>query len=636
MQDWLALRRMRMRRICLLAEKIIHKQLILGITEYTVRVVVYHRKLYLYILFVPGSVSRMQTPTPPPARRCVVVGAGAAGLSCASQLLAAGVHVLVLEASQRVGGRCRTEELADVGVVELGAQWFHGMDGNPAFELCSELGLLQPQTGAPKPKRAAKGGSLWLRSDGGSIDRHSVALARQVLQGAIEECEDGKAASASSVGAHVRAAWASARPRLLAEHCADAPLLDAAWTAAERFQCCVDDCADLAEQGVAAYANYDEFDDRTTASRPENGGFEAAMMNLAQPLLGIRALHFGCQVVAVDCRHAHASFTAADPVMVDEASHGVVVRCADGSEHRADAVCIAVPLEPLRRISFHPPLPDSQRAAMAAMGLGKVEKLYVTLERVASEASAAAGGADDGACGSPSDPDELTALHLLWVPPSPPPPHDGSAPAGGAEGGEAAREAAARASKAAGWPRGLSFLHALETPAAVPRPRAGRTTLVGWLTGSDANDVSGREPAELLPKLRDGLRPFWEQLPSWRPVACVATNWCADSHYGGAWSYPTVAATQDVASVLSAPVLAERAAAAHTTGGAKAGAAGAAGLEVGPEVESAVHGEPRREPLIVFAGEATSQSHFGTVGGAMESGTREAHRLLRAWRLMDE
>ena len=37
----------------------------------------------------------------------------------------------MLEASQRVGGRCRTEKLADVGVVELGAQWFHGMDGNP-------------------------------------------------------------------------------------------------------------------------------------------------------------------------------------------------------------------------------------------------------------------------------------------------------------------------------------------------------------------------------------------------------------------------------------------------------------------------------------------------------------------------
>ena len=34
---------------------------------------------------------------------------------------------------------------------------------------------------------------------------------------------------------------------------------------------------------------------------------------------------------------------------------------------------------------------------------------------------------------------------------------------------------------------------------------------------------------------------------------------------------------------------------------------------------------------VVFAGEATSRTHYGTVGGAMESGEREAHRLLCAW-----
>ena len=35
-------------------------------------------------------------------------------------------------------------------------------------------------------------------------------------------------------------------------------------------------------------------------------------------------------------------------------------------------------------------------------------------------------------------------------------------------------------------------------------------------------------------------------------------------------------------------------------------------------------------PVVCFAGEATSAS-FGTVGGALESGRREARRLLSAW-----
>src|SRR6188508_2210504 len=41
----------------------------------------------------------------------VVVGAGLAGLACAQRLTAAGLEVIVLEASDAVGGRVRTDEI---------------------------------------------------------------------------------------------------------------------------------------------------------------------------------------------------------------------------------------------------------------------------------------------------------------------------------------------------------------------------------------------------------------------------------------------------------------------------------------------------------------------------------------------
>lgn len=53
----------------------------------------------------------------------VVVGAGYAGLVAARRLGRAGLDVLVLEASDRVGGRTQTERLASGGVVDLGGQW---------------------------------------------------------------------------------------------------------------------------------------------------------------------------------------------------------------------------------------------------------------------------------------------------------------------------------------------------------------------------------------------------------------------------------------------------------------------------------------------------------------------------------
>lgn len=56
-------------------------------------------------------------------RRAIVVGAGVAGLSAARVLAEAGVHVTVLEASDGVGGRVRTDYV-DGFVLDRGFQVF--------------------------------------------------------------------------------------------------------------------------------------------------------------------------------------------------------------------------------------------------------------------------------------------------------------------------------------------------------------------------------------------------------------------------------------------------------------------------------------------------------------------------------
>jgi monoamine oxidase len=78
----------------------------------------------------------------------VVVGAGAAGLMAARELKRAGKRVLVLEASNRVGGRVITLYDANAGVpVELGAEFIHG-DAPETTRLCDEAHLATvPVTG---------------------------------------------------------------------------------------------------------------------------------------------------------------------------------------------------------------------------------------------------------------------------------------------------------------------------------------------------------------------------------------------------------------------------------------------------------------------------------------------------------
>lgn len=71
----------------------------------------------------------------------IVVGAGAAGLSAARELAAAGLSVAVLEARERIGGRVWTSETS-MGLIELGAELIHGDPGdNCLWPLLEKSGI---------------------------------------------------------------------------------------------------------------------------------------------------------------------------------------------------------------------------------------------------------------------------------------------------------------------------------------------------------------------------------------------------------------------------------------------------------------------------------------------------------------
>lgn len=84
--------------------------------------------------------------------KVIIVGAGMAGLS-------AGFHLTknnftdfkILEARGRIGGRIVQIPIGQERV-ELGANWIHGVLGNPVYELAMQYGLVDIMA-APKPHK---------------------------------------------------------------------------------------------------------------------------------------------------------------------------------------------------------------------------------------------------------------------------------------------------------------------------------------------------------------------------------------------------------------------------------------------------------------------------------------------------
>lgn len=69
----------------------------------------------------------------------VVVGAGLAGLTVGRELEAAGHDVLLLEATDRIGGRALTIDDGLPVPLDLGAAWLHGVEVNPLVPLVDAL-----------------------------------------------------------------------------------------------------------------------------------------------------------------------------------------------------------------------------------------------------------------------------------------------------------------------------------------------------------------------------------------------------------------------------------------------------------------------------------------------------------------
>jgi monoamine oxidase len=72
--------------------------------------------------------------------KVIIIGAGLSGLTCGYLLQKKGVHVTLLEANTRIGGRIETRNSTTNATIEMGATWFSKLHPH-LFQLLDELEL---------------------------------------------------------------------------------------------------------------------------------------------------------------------------------------------------------------------------------------------------------------------------------------------------------------------------------------------------------------------------------------------------------------------------------------------------------------------------------------------------------------
>jgi monoamine oxidase len=275
--------------------------------------------------------------------RVIVVGAGLAGLACASELHAAGYSVQVFEARSRLGGRVRSERMPRTGlIVDAGGEYIGA--NHPTWLAYAErfrLKLLEVVDSDAPPTAALLGSEevrgfrsmlVWLQLD--ALFRRMVDEARN-----INADEPWKSANAVALDAMTLADFAS-RQRLT-------QMAQLAF----RAECCSTNGNEPAQTSylstlavIKAHGLYRFWTD-TEFFRCEGGTAQLAQ-RLASTLPAER-IHLDTPLSEIDT-NAQSSR----------------VRTAGGVRYEADDVVLAVPPSVWDRIRFTPGLPKGLRPQM--------------------------------------------------------------------------------------------------------------------------------------------------------------------------------------------------------------------------------------------------------------------------------
>uniref|UniRef100_A0A0E0JN44 Amine oxidase domain-containing protein n=1 Tax=Oryza punctata TaxID=4537 RepID=A0A0E0JN44_ORYPU len=446
--------------------------------------------------------------------RVVVVGAGISGLAAAHRLCGAGgdrFEVAVVEAGDRVGGRILTSEFAGHRV-EMGATWVQGVVGSPVYALARDAGALgEEEGGLPYERMDGFPDRVLTVVEGGEVvDADTVAgPIEELYRGMMEGARAGEAGGGGGVEEYLRRglrAYQAARSAgggggggkeleeveeaLLAMH-----------INRERTDTSADDLGDL---DLTAEGEYRDFPGKHVTIP---GGYSRVVERLAAALppgtvrLGfrLRRLEWGGNPVRLHFADGAPPLTTDHVILT--VSLGVLKASLGKDASGAGGAAIA----------FDPPLPLFKREAVARLGFGVVNKLFLEVETVEPPEPEDVGGVQPAAPGFPF-------LHMAFR---------------------------GHVSKIPWWMRGTESICPVH---------AGSTVALAWFAGREAAHLESLPDDDVIRGLHAALDSFLPAAPRWRVRRIKRSGWATDSLFLGSYSYVAVGSSGDDLDLMAEPL----------------------------------------------------------------------------------